>query len=118
MINQVRNITEVQNKFLNIYLDKSKDTLEEFLEGDNKREISEWEDLGWIEYTKYDNILWVHNAYSCKPHNETIKLWDELKKMAKESGCDRIQFTTRRNPKAFERLFNAKTIQYKLEVIL
>ena len=114
-----RNITEVQDKFLNVYLDKSKDVLKEFLERDrNEREISEWEDLGWIEYSRYDNVLWVHNAYSCKPHNETIKIWNNLKVIAKEKGCDRIQFTTRRNPKAFERLFNAKTIQYKLEVIL
>ena len=118
MINQYRHITEVQEKFLNPYLEKSKDTLEEFLVGEDNREISEWEDLGWIEYSKYDNILWVHNAYSCKPHRETLEIWNNLKKIAIESGCDRIQFSTRRNPKAFERLFNAKTIQYKMEVIL
>ena len=118
MINQFRHISEVQEKFLSSYLDKSKDTLEEFLEGDNSREISEWEDLGWIEYSKHDNVLWVHNAYSCKPHRETLEIWNNLKQLAKESGCDRIHFTTRRNPKAFERLFNAKAIQYKMEVVL
>jgi hypothetical protein len=113
-----RNITEVQASYLDDYLKKSKDTLSEFLEGDNSREISEWEDLGWIEYTKYDNVLWIHTAYSKKPHKETVEIWNNLKKLAKSKGCDRIHFTTRRNPKAFERLFNAKTIQYKLEVIL
>ena len=114
-----RNITKLQDKFLSSYLEKSKDTLEEFLEGNNHgKQIAEFEDLGWIEYSKHDNILWIHTAYSGKPHNETIKIWNNLKEIAEESGCDRIQFTTRRDPKAFERLFNAKTIQYKLEVIL
>ena len=119
MINKqpYRSISDIQNKHINSYLEKSKDTLEDFLEGE-EREIAEWKDLGWIEYSKYDNILWVHNAYSCKPHRETLEIWNNLKKIAIESGCDRIQFSTRRNPKAFERLFNAKTIQYKMEVIL
>ena len=114
-----RNITEVQDKFLSSYLEKSKETLEEFLEGTNRgRQIAEFKDLGWIEYSKHDNVLWIHTAYSCKPHKETVRIWNNLKEIAEESGCDRIQFTTRRDPKAFERLFNAKTIQYKLEVIL
>ena len=112
-----RQISDNQVKYLDNYLLKAKDSLEEFLEGE-EREISEFKDLGWIEYTKCDNILWIHTAYSCKPHKETKKIWNDLKELAKEKGCDRIQFTTRRNPKAFERLFNAKTIQYKLEVIL
>ena len=110
-------LRETQRAYLDKYLKKSKDTLDEFLNGD-KGEISEFDGMGWIEYSKHDNILWIHNAYSCQPHRETIKVWNDLKRKAKESGCDRIQFTTRRNPKAFERLFNAKTIQYKLEVIL
>ena len=119
MINKHRNITDTQEKFLNPYLEKSKDTLDEFLDGNSVgKQIAEFDDLGWIEYSKHDNILWIHTAYSCKPHKETIKIWNNLKEIAKESGCDRIQFTTRRDPKAFERLFKAKTIQYKLEVIL
>ena len=120
MINKqpYRSISDIQNKHINSYLEKSKDTLEDFLEGE-EREIAEWKDLGWIEYSKYDNILWIHTAYNVgKPHKEVKQVWDNLKELAKENGCDRIQFTTKRNPKAFEKLFNAKTIQYKLEVIL
>ena len=118
MIKQ-RNITETQERFLNPYLEKSKDTLDEFLNGNNNgRQIAEFDDLGWIEYSTHDNILWIHTAYSSKEHKETVKIWNNLKLIAKECGCDRIQFTTRRNPKAFERLFKAKTIQYKMEVLL
>ena len=113
-----RDISSIQNQYLNSYLDKSKDTLEEFLTGEENVERAEFEGLGWIEYSKYDDILWIHNAYSCKSHSETRKIWNNLKDIAKDSGCNKIQFTTRRNPKAFERLFGAKTIQYKLEVIL
>ena len=114
-----RNITKIQDKFLSSYLEKSKETLEEFLEGSNRgRQIAEFEDLGWIEYSKHDNVLWIHTAYSCKPHKETVKIWNNLKKLAKDSGCDKIQFTTLRNPEAFERLFGAKIIEYKMEVLL
>ena len=118
MINKYRHISEVQEKFLIPYLDKSKDTTEEFFTDTGDREISEWEDLGWVEYSKHDNILWVFNAYSCKPHKETLEIWNNLKDLAKENNCDRIQFSTRRNPKAFERLFNAKVINTIMEVIL
>ena len=114
-----RNITEVQDKFLSSYLEKSKETLEEFLEGTNRgRQIAEFKDLGWIEYSKHDNVLWIHTAYSCKPHKETVRIWNNLKQLAKDSECDRIQFTTLRNPKAFKRLFGAKIIEYKMEVLL
>ena len=116
--NSYRNLTDLQNEHLDSYLAKSKDTLEEFLEGE-EREISQFEGLGWIEYSKYDNILWIHTAFNTGgSHKEVLKVWNDLKDLAREKGCDRIQFTTRRNSKAFERLFNAKTIQYKLEVIL
>ena len=118
MINRRRNITKIQERFLSSYLNKSKDTLDEFLEGNNnERQIAEFDNLGWIEYSKHDNILWIHTAY-LRPSKKTAKIWDRLRELGKESGCDRAHFTTRRNPKAFERLFKGKTIQYKLEVIL
>ena len=80
-----RNITKIQDKFLSSYLEKSKDTLEDFLEGE-EREIAEWKDLGWIEYSKYDNILWIHTAYNVgKPHKEVKQVWDNLKELAKEN---------------------------------
>tara|TARA_R110002051_G_scaffold316987_1_gene397467 strand:- start:565 stop:921 length:357 start_codon:yes stop_codon:yes gene_type:complete len=114
-----REISNIQSEYLDSYLDKSKDTLEEFLsETGDKEERVEFEGLGWIEYSRHDDILWIHSAYSCRPHKETKRIWANLKKIAKNKGCKKIQFTTRRHPKAFEKLFNAKTIQYKLEVTL
>ena len=113
-----REISKIQSKYLDSYLDKSKDTLEEFLIDTGSVEKTEFEGLGWIEYSRHGDILWIHNAYSCRPHKETMEVWNSLLKLAKNKGCKKIQFTTKRNPKAFERLFGAKTIQYKLEVIL
>ena len=113
-----REISSIQSEYLDSYLDKSKDTLEEFLSETENIERAEFEGLGWIEYSRHDDILWIHSAYSCKTHKETKEIWNNLKKVAKKKGCKKIQFTTRRHPKAFEKLFDAKTIQYKLEVIL
>ena len=118
MINEYRHLSDIQKKFLPIYLEKSGDTLDDFLQTDERIEVKEFNDLGWIEIAKYDNILWIHSAYSCKPHKETIKIWDWIKDIAKKVDCDRIQFTTKRNPKAFKRLFNADVIDYKMEVLL
>ena len=115
------NITDIQKKFLDDYLKRSKDKIDDFLTGPEEEgviKVLEYEDTGWLEYIIKDNILWVCSAYSCKPHKETKKIWNLTKEIALKNGCDRIQFRTSRNPKAFERLFNTKTIQYKLEVIL
>jgi len=125
MMNTHRKITEIQSRFLDTYLDKSKTTLETFLDYPHK-EISEFTDLGWIEYNKFDNVMFIHSAYSCKPHKETVKIWNNLKDLARENDCDRIHFVTSRNPRAFEKLYNAKVIQkvtkkeikYKMEVVL
>ena len=52
MIKQ-RNITETQERFLNPYLEKSKDTLDEFLNGNNNvRKIAEFDDLGRRKYRR------------------------------------------------------------------
>ena len=118
MKQELRDISPIQAKYLESYLEKSKDTVEEFLGETGPVEKTEFEGLGWVEYSRHDDILWVHTAYSCRPHNETKEVWNSLKKLAKNKGCKKIQFTTRRNPKAFERLFGANIIQYKLEVIL
>tara|TARA_R100000808_G_scaffold13572_1_gene32803 strand:+ start:7393 stop:7752 length:360 start_codon:yes stop_codon:yes gene_type:complete len=114
-----RDITDIQRRFLAPYLEKSKDSLEEFLEGDNNREISEWEDWGWVEYTKFDDVLWIWSSYAIPgKQKDSQDIWKKLKDLAKKSGCKKIQFSTRRNPKAWERLYGAKVVQYKMEVVL
>tara|TARA_R100000808_G_scaffold12956_1_gene31887 strand:- start:21145 stop:21507 length:363 start_codon:yes stop_codon:yes gene_type:complete len=118
---KVRNITRLQKKYMSEYIKKSEDDL--FLKPINC-EISEWDDLGWIEYRKYDNVLWIYTAYAIPgKHKEVLKVWNNLKELAKNNGCDRIQFATSRNPKAFNKLIGAKVKdsednEYKMEVLL
>ena len=115
------NITDIQKKYLDDYLKKSKNKLDDFLMGSEDLgviKVLEFEDLGWLEYVIKGNIFWICSAYSCKPHKETKKIWNNIKEIALENGCDRIQFNTSRNPKGFERLFDAKVISSKLEVII
>lgn len=69
---------------------------------------------GFCTYAK-DNIeqdvLFVFNCYG------NGKYWEQfLKEKAKELGCKKIRFATKRNPKAFERRFGAKLVGYILEV--
>ena len=106
-----REISDIQNKYLDSYLNKSGDSLEEFLQETGNIEKSEFEGLGWIEYIRYDDILWIHNAYSCKSHKETKEIWKSLLKLAKKKGCKKVHFTTKRNPKAFEKLYGTKVIE-------
>ena len=113
------NITDGQKKFLDDYLKRSGDKLDDFLTGfEDPINVLEYEDMGWLEYIIKDNVFFIPSAYSCKTHKETKKIWNEIKKLALDNGCDRIHFMTSRNPKAFERLYNAKTISSKLEVII
>lgn len=116
------NITDIQKKFLDDYLKKSKDKLNDFLMGSEDLgviKVLEDEDSGWLEYVMKGNILWICSAYSCKPHKDTRKIfWNKVKDIASQNGCNRIQFNTSRNPKAFERLIGAKVISSKLEVII
>jgi hypothetical protein len=117
----VIDITDIQKKFLDDYLKKSKDKLYDFMHvpvGMGIMTVLEYEDIGWLEYVIKDNVFWIGSAYSCKPHRDTKKIWNKVKKIALRNGCDRIQFSTKRNPKAFKRLFNAKVISSTLEVII
>ena len=113
------NITRVQKKFLDDYLKRSGDKLNDFLTGyEEPLNVLEYEGIGWVEYLVQDNVFWIPSAYSCKSHKETKKIWNKVKDIAVDNGCDRIHFMTQRNPKAFERLFNAKVIATKLEVMI
>ena len=116
------NVTNVQKKFLNDYLRRSKDKLDDFLMGPEDSgviKVLEDEDAGWLEYLIKDDILWICSAYSCKAHKYTRKIfWNKVKDIASQNGCSKIQFNTSRNPKAFERLIGAKVISSKLEVII
>ena len=115
------NITDIQKKFLDDYLKKSKSKRDDFFMGPEDLgliKVLEYEDVGWLEYVIKDNIFWICSAYSCKPHKETKKIWSKVKDMASQNKCDSIRFDTKRNPKAFERLFGAKVISSTLEIII
>ena len=72
-----REISSIQSEYLDSYLDKSKDTLEEFLDYENKVQIVEFENIGWVEYAIEDNVFWIYSAFSfSKPHKEIMKIWN------------------------------------------
>ena len=72
----------------------------------------------WADFDVYDDIMWIRTAFS-KNRKETKKGWEELKEIARSMNCKKIQFTTRRNGKIWERLFDdMKIVQWKIEVKL
>ena len=72
----------------------------------------------WADFDVYGDIMWIRTAFS-KNKKETTRAWKELKEIAKSMNCKKIQFTTRRNGKAWERLFDdMKIVQWKIEVKL
>ncbi len=101
------------------YLEKSKDTFEEFESGLETSKIYSSNDKEcWIEYELYDDVMWIRTAYVDNP-KETTLIWNETKALARKLGCRKIQFTTKRNGRAWERLFkDMKVIQWKLETVL
>jgi len=97
-----------------IYCKKSGDTKEEFLEPNYKTFVNEHEGF-WCEYSIEGDIFWIWTSYSEK---DTIKRWAEIIQLAKDYGCKKIQFTTKRDPKLWERRFGFKPVAYKMEYAL
>jgi len=114
---ETNNLTEQQSLYITKYLEKSKDDICDFMSKRNSK-VLDVPGIGWIEYEIVDDIFWIWTAYSKAEHKLTKIVWDKIIEKAKKFNCDRIQFITNRNPKAFERLFDVKQIQWKLELKL
>ena len=113
-----RELNKMQVSNIEQYLNKSGDSMHEFMNKNPKSKVYEVPDMGWIEYYVWDKIFWIHTAFSKLSTKQTKEIWKSIIKMAKYEGCEKIQFTTKRNPKAFERLYNVKPIEYKMELDL
>ena len=113
-----RELTQMQAENLDTYLFKSGDTMHDFMDKNPDSKVCESKDKYWIEYYIWGKIFWIHTAFSMLSTKEAKEIWKSIIKMAKYEGCEKIQFTTKRNPKAFERLYNAKPVQYKMELDL
>ena len=114
-----RELLEMQVENLEKYLLKSKDTLKEFMNKNPDSEILDVPDVGWLEYAIADDVFWIHTAYSKVSHKFNKIIWKKVQKLAKKYGCDRIRFSTQRNPKTFQRLYGFNPImtimEYKLD---
>ena len=101
------------------YLEKSKDSKDEYLQSKEANYLySPAYNNCWADFDVYDDILWIRSAFS-KNYTETKEAWEELKEIAKNMNCKKIQFSTRRNGKMWERLFDdMKVVQWKIEVEL
>tara|TARA_R100000655_G_scaffold1668_2_gene6398 strand:- start:4766 stop:5089 length:324 start_codon:yes stop_codon:yes gene_type:complete len=102
------------------YLHKSKDTLEDFKDSPGIFVNLDEEALEWLDYKVYGDIFWIRTIM-VNPSNRTeaLRIWDKIKDFAINKGCNKIQFTTKRDGRAWERLFNdMKVVQWKLEIKL
>jgi len=108
-------MTELQKKTYKRYSDKSGDNMLGLALNDGSFMYEDDRDDVWVQYYISDDILFVEGAYCEKNINRHL---DILKSIGRDHGCARLQFTTDRNPKAFERRFGAKTILYKMEYIV
>ena len=101
------------------YLEKSKDTELEYFGTETPEHLYMPDHNNcWADFDVYDDILWINTAFSADV-TDTKKAWVELKEIAKSLKCKKIQFTTRRNGKIWEKLFNdMKVVQWKIEVQL
>ena len=114
-----RNLTKIQAENIDTYLIKSGDTMEEFMDKNPKSVVVNIPHIkGWVEYYIKDDIFWVHTAFSNVSHKKTKQAWEALKKVAIDKKCSKIQFVTLRNPKAWERLFNVKPVEWLMELDL
>lgn len=113
-----RDLTKMQVDNVDTYLNKSGDNMHEFMDKNPHSQVYDVEGMGWIEYDIIDDIFWIHTAFSKLSNKDTKEIWKSIIKLAKYEGCTKIQFTTKRNPKAFERLYNVKPVQWKLELDL
>jgi hypothetical protein len=105
-------MTELQSKTLDRYSEKSGDWLLALMDTNNSMMYEAPEDDTWAQYYVSDDILFIEGAYCEKNIDRHLNI---LKSIGRDHGCGRLQFTTDRNPKAFERRFGAKTILYKME---
>ena len=107
------------SKNLPRYLKKSKDTAEEYLQSKKPDHIyAPAYNSCWADFDVYDDVMWIRSAFS-KNYTETKEAWEELKEIARSMNCKKIQFSTKRNGKMWERLFNdMKVVQWKIEVEL
>lgn len=65
---------------------------------------------GFCSFRIYKNRLEVSSTYGDGEY------WNAyLTQMAKQKGCTKLRFSTRRNPKAFARKYGMKMIGYVLE---
>ena len=117
--NSINEFPERVAKSLPRYLRKSKDTVKEYLQSKKPDHIyAPAYNSCWADFDVYDDTMWIRSAFS-KNHTETKMAWKELKEIAKSMNCKKIQFTTRRNGKVWEKLFNdMKVVQWKIEVKL
>ena len=103
------------------YLEKSKDTIDDFHNDPGIFTDLKEPNLDWLDYKVYDDIFWIRTLYKGKNTSraESVRIWEKIKDLAKSLGCDRIQFTTKRNGKVWEKLFkDMKVVQWKIEVEL
>lgn len=101
------------------YFEKSKDTEQEYLTAKEPECVyapAYFE--GWADFDVYDDILWIRTAY-CGNREDTKEAWEEIKELARSMNCKKIQFTTKRDGKVWERIFkDMKVVQWKIEVEL
>ena len=102
------------------YLQKSKDTIDDFHNDPGVFTDLKEDSIDWLDYHVYDNIFWLRTIHANSgSKKETLRLWAKIKDFAKSLGCNKIQFTTRRKGEIWERLLkDVKVVQWKLEVKL
>lgn len=115
----LKNAPKVMIQNIARYIEKSKDSIEEYVNTKQAECVfaPAYYDC-WIDFDIYDDTLWIKTAFSGNPL-QTKEAWEEFKDMARQMGCEKIQFTTRRDGVVWERLFDdMKVVQWKIEVEL
>ena len=111
-----RDITKTQAEYLDVYLEKSGDNIEDFNKAKPGLKVLDFPDTAWVEYGIFGDTFLIETAFSKLSHKETKIIWDRVVKLAKDCGCTTIKFNSSRNPKAWKRLFKAYPIEYIFEV--
>ena len=105
-----------QELYFRDYLKKSGDEITAINKGEGVNVVDF--DGGWIEYSIEDGKIWIDTMYSKYNHKQTEEIWQHFAKSLKKKGFNKVMFWTKRNNKAFSRLWNAKTVGYIMEVNL
>lgn len=115
----LKNAPKVMIQNITRYFEKSKDSIEEYVTTKQAECVyapAHYD--GWIDFDVYEDTLWIKTAFSGDTL-QTKEAWEEFKEMACLMGCTKIQFSTKRNGQAWERLFDdMKVVQWKIEVEL